>query len=178
MSARRETQQAHEKAQVALFIDWYNRRYRTSFVVIAEPNPPEAIIRHGKTVRWVEVSTAFWSDEYARDEYSYATPGERHISIDKGPFLNSDAQFSERFISVVKKKLEKSSYLPSKAKYGPGYLVVPILYPLFNDKTLALMKVLWQDCKIQDLGCFRGVFITYRSYSGSKVSRWYTANLG
>lgn len=172
MSARREVQQAHEKAQVALFIQWYNGRYHTSFKVIAEPNPPEALILSGKKVRWVEVSTAFWSDEYARDEYSYATPGEQHVPIGNGPFLNPDAQFSKRFISVVRKKLEKTSYLSFKELYGPGYLVIPIIYPLFDEKTLDRIKRLWLSCEINDLGCFRGVFFTYRFYNQTIVRRW------
>lgn len=172
MSARRQVQQAHERAQVALFLEWFNQRHRSQFKVIAEPNPPEAVIQSRKTIRWVEISTAFWSDAYAQDEYSYVTPGEKHKPISNGPFVNIDAQFSQRFVSVVKKKLEKKSYLPCKTKYGPGYLVVPILFPLFNRSTYTRMREEWSNTTINDLECFRSIFITYRSLNRTRVQRW------
>jgi len=66
----------HEQFQVGLFIDELNRRHRSNYRVIAEPDPPEAIIRSGRTTRWAEVVTAYWNDAYAKDLNSYATPGE------------------------------------------------------------------------------------------------------
>lgn len=72
--SRRDTQQAHERAQVAAFLAWFNKRYRANFQVIADPNPPEAIINSGRTKRWIEVTDAFWSDEYVPwdiDKYFY-----------------------------------------------------------------------------------------------------------
>jgi hypothetical protein len=120
MPGRRDTQQAHERAQVAAFVAWLNSRYRARYEVVAEPNPPEAIIHSGRTNRWVEVTDAFWSDAFARDEYSYATPGEKHKPIGNGPFVGPDANFAARFVDVVRKKLEKKSYLPSTETYGPG----------------------------------------------------------
>ena len=78
MANRRPIQQAHERAYVQHFLDWFNRAYHTDFKVVSEPNPPEAVIRSSRTTRWVEVSTAFWNEAYARDLYSYATPGETH----------------------------------------------------------------------------------------------------
>lgn len=69
MPGRRDTQQAHERAQVGAFVAWLNSRYRANYEVVAEPNPPEAIIRSGRTTRWVEVTDAFWSDEFAQDEF-------------------------------------------------------------------------------------------------------------
>jgi hypothetical protein len=65
MVGRRPVQQEHERAYVDHFITWFNRAYRTNFKVIDEPNPPEAIIRSSRTTRWIEVSTAFWSNAYA-----------------------------------------------------------------------------------------------------------------
>lgn len=171
MSGRRETQQAHERAQVATFLQWLNARYRSKFEVVAEPNPPEAIIRSGRTTRWVEVTDAFWSDVYAQDEYSYATPGEVHKPIGSGSLVGPDAQFAERFVDVIRKKLEKTSYLPSKASYGPGYLLVPVMYPLFTAQSLWYMKQVWARTEINDLGCFRSVYITHCARASS-VQRW------
>jgi hypothetical protein len=171
MSARRDIQQAHERTQVALFLKWLNERYRSRFEVVEEPNPPEAIIRSGRTTRWVEVTTAFWSDEYAQDEYSYATPGEMHKPMGSGPFVGPDAKFAGRFVDVIRKKLEKKSYLPSKEAYGPGYLLVPIMYPLFNSHSLWYMKQAWSRASINDLGCFRSVYMTHRA-GPLRVQRW------
>lgn len=171
MSGRRAIQESHERAQVATFLQWLNTRYRSKFVVIAEPNPPEAVIRSGHTTRWVEVTDAFWSDAYAMDEYSYATPGELHKPIRSGPFVEPDAHFAARFVDVIRKKLEKKSYLPSKETYGPGYLLVPVMYPLFSSHSLWCMKEAWVHTAIHDLGCFRSVYMTYRAGS-VPVQRW------
>lgn len=145
MPGRRDTQQAHERAQVAAFVTWLNSRYRASYEVVAEPKPPEAIIRSVRTTRWVEVTDAFWSDTFAKDDYSYATPGEQHKSICDGPFLEPDVIFAARFVDVVRKKLEKKSYLPSKEAYGPGYLLVSVMYPLFTLNSLDYMKKVWKS---------------------------------
>jgi hypothetical protein len=168
MQARRQIQEQHERAQVALFLQWFNKRFRSNFVVIDEPNPPEAIIASSRSTRWVEVCTAFLSDAYARDEYSFATPGETHKPSRKR-LVDSDQQFAERFVDVVKKKLKKTSYLKSRGKYGPGYLLVPIMYPLFNSESLLSMKQAWNATPVEDIGCFRSIYITHRS---SEVLRW------
>lgn len=171
MNRRRAVQQAHERAQVAAFVSWLNTRYRGNFLVVDEPNPPEAIIQSGGTVRWIEVTDAFWSDAFARDEYSYATKGETHISIGNGPFVGPDAQFADRFVDVVRKKLEKDTYAPSLLAFGQGYLVVPIMYPMFNANTLRCMKLAWSRASIDDLGCFRSVYMSMRMGRGPIV-RW------
>lgn len=172
MAGRRDVQQAHERAQVALFLRWFNQRYRAHFEVIAEPKAPEAIIRSGRTTRWVEVSTAFWSDAYAQDEYSHATPGETHKPIDDGWFMGMDAQFSQRFVSVVKKKLERTSYLTTMNTHGRGYLVVPVLFPFFDELTMVRMRREWVTQQVEDLGCFRSVFISYPPWNEAHVRRW------
>lgn len=171
MSSRRITQQAHERAQVGVFVAWLNSRYRAKFEVVDEPNPPEAIIRSGRTTRWVEVTDAFWSDAFAQDEYTYATPGENHKPIGNRLFLEPDAQFATRFVEVVQKKLEKSSYLPSKQTYGTGYLLVPIMYPLFTSNSLYYMKEAWSRTQIKDLGCFRSVYMSIQMGRGP-IIRW------
>lgn len=171
MNRRRAIQQAHERAQVETFITWLNSRYGASYEVVAEPNPPEAIIRSGRTTRWVEVTDAFWSDAFAQDEYSYATPGEKQKSVGNGPFTEPNSEFAARFVDAVRKKLEKTSYLPSMQAYGSGYLVVPIMYPLFNSHSLWYMKQEWARTKINDLGYFRSIYMSIQMGRGSIV-RW------
>lgn len=174
MADRRPIQQAHERAFVDHFLNWFNYAYRTDFKVVSEPNPPEAVIRSSRTTRWIEVTTAFWNEAYAKDLYSYATPGEEHKPVGPGPFQSMDNAFARSFVSVVKKKLEKKSYVPSRDQYGPGYLVVPIKYPWFHGQTVGHMKDAWAASTVNDLGCFRSVYIAFQSHNAIRFSRWST----
>lgn len=171
---RRAVQEKHEQFQVGLLIQELNRRHRASFQVISEPNPPEAIIQSGKTKRWVEVVTAFWTDAYARDLNSYATIGEEHKPVGRGPFMKMDEEFAPRFIAAVKSKLEKQNYIPIFEEYGRGYLLVSIHNPFFDNATLQLIEEEWKSSKISHSGCFRSVYITYRTFVGYKVKLWKT----
>lgn len=171
MTDRRPIQQAHERAFVDHFLAWFNRAYRTDFKVVSEPNPPEAVIRSSTTTRWIEVTTAFWNEAYAKDLYSYATPGEEHKPVGPGPFQGMDNAFARSFVSVVKKKLEKQSYVPSRDQYGTGYLVVPIKHPWFDGQTVSHMKDAWAASTVNDLGCFRSVYIAFQSQNTIRLSR-------
>ena len=172
VSSRRLVQEAHERFTVNLFLDNFNRCYHTDFKVIAEPNPPEAIIESKKSTRWVEVTDACFSAEFATDIYSYATPGETHKPIRDGLLIGPDAQFAKNFVTVVKKKLEKSSYEPFRNEYGKGYLIVSIQYPLFGQDTLRYIRRAWDEIQINDKNCFRSIYIAYRTFNVYKVSLW------
>jgi hypothetical protein len=172
MVDRRPVQQAHERFFVEQFLNWFNSAYRSNFQVVSEPNPPEAVIRSSRTTRWVEVSTAFWNSAYAQDLYSFATPDEEHKPIASGSYHNMDRNFVSKFVSVVKKKLEKTSYVRWRDKYGPGYLIVPIKHPWFDGETVRLMKKAWADCAVNDIGCFRSVRIAFPSRNEIRFFRW------
>ena len=176
MNNRRSIQQAHERAQVVAFLDWFNHQRRSDFAVVEEPNPPEAVVRSKRTTRWLEVTDAFWNEEHALDEYSYATPGERHRPMSSGGYADMTNVFCKNFVSVLKKKLEKPSYLPWAQKHGPGYLVIAVYFPFFSSPaTLVEMRQAWSAAKtsVNDLGCFRGVYLSLAS-CGLPVpfSRW------
>ena len=169
---RRPIQQAHERFTVSLFLDALNRRHRSQFQVISEPNPPEAIIQSNKTIRWVEVTTAFWSKDFAIDQYSYVTEGEKHKPIGDGVIVGPDAKFATQFVGVVRQKLEKQTYEAICDQYGPGYLVVSIQYPLYNPGTPRFMQRAWAKLSIADRNCFRSIYLIYRVISGYKVILW------
>jgi hypothetical protein len=171
MNNRRSTQQAHERAQVAAFLRYLNKRHRASFETISEPNPPEAIIRSGRTTRWVEVTDAFLDDDFARDEVSYATPGEIHRPTKKTFYVGPDEQYAERFVDVVRKKLEKRSYISFANKYGPGYLIVPLLNPLFTASSMPYLVEAYKAATIADLRCFRSIYIRPMMGRGEFI-RW------
>ena len=71
----------------------------------------------------------------------------------------------------MRKKLEKTSYFPSVQAYGPGYLVVPIMYPLFNSHSLWYVKQAWARTRIKDLGYFRSIYMSVQMGRGPIV-RW------
>jgi hypothetical protein len=143
MNHRRQVQQQHERAVVSDFLGWFERRRKVAFCVVDEPNPPEAIIQSPRLTRWIEVVDAFWSKEWARDQYSYATPGEKHISIGSGPHPEPDLNFAHSLVESLSKKLVKSSYLAVAKKYGPGYLVVNVDYPMFDRRAHRKAEQLW-----------------------------------
>ena len=170
---RRIIQEAHEKFTVGLFLKNFNHYYHTDFVVIDEPNPPEAIIQSKRTTRWVEVTTAYMNKEFAIELNSYATEGETYKPRSEGVLIEPDKQFAEQFINVIKQKLEKSSYEQLREKYGHGYLVVSIQYPLFGRRTLNIIDSLWSQTQINNKNCFKSIYITYqRTFEGYKVSIW------
>jgi hypothetical protein len=173
MAGRREIQQQHERAIVAGFLEWFTHRRNVSFRVIEEPNPPEAIIQSPRLTRWVEVVDAFWTREWARDQYSYATPGERHIPIGAGPHPGPDANFAYNFVEAVSKKLAKTSYLPALKKYGAGYLVVNVDYPHYDRRAHRTVEALWAKGRPwPNQGCFREVFLRIRMFRGYRFQGW------
>jgi hypothetical protein len=166
MIDRRPIQQKHERESVDLFGNWFNREHHTDFRVIHEPNPPDAVLQSSSGwTCWVEVSSAFLNQEYAKDLYSFATLGEAHKPCTPRLLHEPDYNFAQTFVDVVKKKLEKQSYVESKERYGEGYLVVPLLYPLFNGQTITAMKAAWADLPstVNDLGCFSSVYFVSNS---------------
>jgi hypothetical protein len=170
MIDRRPIQQEHERAHVSSFVNWFNREYHTDFRVDDEPKAPDeapdAILRSSSgSTCWVEVSSAFLNGAYAEDLYSYVTPGEAHKPYRNRPLQEPDNNFARRFVCVVKNKLEKQSYIQCKNRYGEGYLVVPIMYPLFNEQTIEAMEAVWETSAptVNALGCFSSVYIVHGS---------------
>lgn len=166
------TKEKHERFQVGLLIDQLNYRHRSTFKVVDEPDPPEAIIQSGQTTRWVEVVTAYWTEAYARNLNSYATPGETHVPVGNGPYMDMDEIFASNFVTAVQSKVEKQGYAPFQNKYGPGYLVVSIQHPFLDAQSFHCIREEWLRREIHDLGCFRSIYVTFRSTKGYRVIRW------
>lgn len=169
---RHAVKQAHERYQVGLLLRVLNNRHRSCYVVISEPEPPEAIIKSNRTTRWVEVVTVYLNTDFAKDVNSFATEGETHHSSSGQLIVGPDEQFSRNFISVVRAKLEKKTYEEFRDLYGPGYLLVSVQNPFFGDDTLVTIAELWRAANISDLQCFRSIYLTYRVAQGYRVKRW------
>jgi hypothetical protein len=176
VTSRRAGQEAHEHFNIETFLTELNRRHRSSYRVTAEPNPPEAIIQSNRRTSWVEVTSAYMNRSFAEDSWSFATPGEQHRPMPDEVIIGPDAQFSANFVATVKKKLEKKSYEPFRDKYGPGYLVVSVQYPLYGRDTPRFMQKVWESTTIADLGCFRSIYLVVRRYKGYQVILWRSAS--
>lgn len=170
---RRIIQQAHERAVIKDFLNWLNAKHCTKYVVIKEPNPPEAVIRSLRRTRWVEVGDVFWTGEYARDLYSYATPGETHRPVGPGPFVDMDISFARSFTKVLGHKLTKKSYGPCYEKYGHGFLILCMHHPWFDKQTIAMMKEYNSTIdKNKYTGFFGEVFISFSSLNKRAFMKW------
>lgn len=86
--------------------------------------------------------------------------------------MNMDEEFASKFVVAVKSKLEKKGYIPFREKYGPGYLLVSIHYPFLDSESMELVEQKWAQAAVQDLGCFRSVYVTFRIFEGYRVVRW------
>lgn len=169
---RRTTQEAHERFNVSTFVDEINRRHRASYRVIEEPNPPEAIIQSKGKTSWVEVASAYMNRSFAEEVWSHATQGENPRPMPSEVIVGADAQFAANFAETVKKKLEKKSYEPFRDRYGLGYLVVSVQYPLYGIDTPRSMQRAWQGTRVEDRGCFRSIYLVVRRYRGYQVILW------
>lgn len=170
MVNRRPVKAEHESVYISAFIDWHGRTFRSHYRVIARPDPPDAIIQSGRITRWIEIGDVFWNDAWARDLYSFATPDETHRPIYSGIHVDMDEQFAGRFVRVLQDKLTKTSYRPVAKRYGPGYLVLAMMFPFFNQDTLLLMRRKWAATTPLSAGHFRGVFLAYPN--ASRFQRW------
>ena len=172
VTSRRATQEAHERFNIDTFLTELNRRHRSSYRIISEPNPPEAIIQSKIRTSWVEVTSAFMNRSFAEDAWTFATPSEHHWPMLDEVIIGPDAQFSANFVATVKKKLEKKSYEQFRDKYGPGYLVVSVQYPLYGRDTLRFMHKAWESTAIVNLGCFRSIYLVIRRHKDYQVKLW------
>lgn len=173
MNKRRPIQDKHEQFLVEEFIRWWAIRTGEQFQVICRPNPPEAVVRSDQRTTWVEVTDAFHSDEWAKDLYSYATPGEEHKQMGQGPHVGIDQQTAVRFVALLKKKLSKQSYSETYANYGQGILLVGMQSPWFDGETCMMMH---QACSQTDWSTdreyFSHVFISFRSMGEQTFEAW------
>ena len=173
MGNRRDTQRKHERAVVADFLDWLRTYRGANFAVVAELDPPDAIIESRRLKSWVEVTDGFGDGNWARDLYSYATPDEEHVPIDPGPYLDPDLRFAENFARALSQKLIKESYRPIARELGPGYLVVNVEYPLFNLSAYRAAEAEWGAGRPwNNLGCFKEVYAAFRSRNGRAFRKW------
>ena len=133
-----------------------------------EPDPPDAIIKSGDASRWLEVTDVFYTGQYARDLYSFATPGERHVPMGSGFHVSMNEQFATRF----ENKLLKKSYLPFSERLGLGILIIGMQSPWFDANTMEWMRRKWEAHPRNTLGCFAEAYLAYQSMRKRVFQRW------
>lgn len=166
---RLELKRKHEEFNIDVFMKYLNNRYGANFVIKEVPDPPDAIIQSNRTIRWVEVATAYWNDNFAKDLHSFAVDKELHMPIDDGYYANPDEQFVDSFIRTITKKLINKSYEASKNKYGKGYLIIPIMYPLFTRNCIKKLEKRLIDSNLRDSGYFRSIYIIFNEFGSYQV---------
>ncbi len=175
-SSRRPIKSQHELFCINSFIQWHAHTFRSQYRLIDRPDPPDGIIRTGRSTCWIEVADAPWCSDWARDVYSCATPEERYrpmaSPISSGAHSSPDSTFSKSFVGILKEKLEKKTYEPVFKKFGTGYLILCILYPLFSDSTIKVMRSEWKKSICDNQGYFRSVFFTFPHLTKPHFWRW------
>ena len=70
-------------------------------------------------------------------------------------------------------KLAKTSYGPFAQKYGPGYLVVNVNYPMYDRRAHQRARELWDRGRPwKDLGHFREIVLRIRVFRGYRFQTW------
>ena len=181
MSDRRNLKSAHEDAVIQQFVDWLNIEKGTNFKITEKPDPPDALIVDGRKVTWVEQTDLYGSKEEARSEITYLSKAEKHISHDTDTLVvNPEINIASVLLDLMKDKLSKNSYTPSKKKYGKGYLVISERDPYFDRQTIEAIDLITENSLIpNDKRCFKGVFLAIRNQSGLTFGeiRYYTNSL-
>jgi hypothetical protein len=173
MNRRAPIKKKHERYLVNCYLEWLKVTTGVEFSIIEEPDPPEAIIASANQTTWVEVVDVFYSDDLAKDKYSYVTPGEKHQPMGTGPYVSMDEQFSNRFIQELRKKITKTTYVPFREKYGRGTLLIGIHHPWFNEETVCMMKEAYLSEDWNDsLDCFYRIYYSFSSMNKKVFKLW------
>ena len=111
MNRRRPIKQKHEICVINDFILWNQKQTGELFEVISRPDPPDALVRSNQRTTWIEVTDAFYSEGWARDKCTYATPGEKHQEMACEPYMRMDEQLINQFLEIVMKNYRKTATL-------------------------------------------------------------------
>jgi hypothetical protein len=142
MKSRAAIQDAHELAVLLDGLAEHNRVHSLNLKVISRPDPPDAILSDGRSTTWMEVTDAFFSEEWAKDLSSYGSI-KGHKPMERGLYIDMDKQFAVNFCDLLTRKAEKNSYKPLIQQYGPGILVVGLESPWLGGETLDAVDEEW-----------------------------------
>jgi hypothetical protein len=169
MTSRKQVQEAHEHDVIRQFITWLNSTTSSHFRVTARPDPPDAVLYDECCSRWVwlEHADIYRSGDEAHEERSLAVAGERDYFHTEHPIVGLDQRLATAFVEILGDKLQKSSYACVFETYGPGILILTERDPLFTGSTIErIQEELTAHDFSADLGCFKHVYLGYRSLGG------------
>jgi len=172
MKSRSQIQQAHEDAVLRDALAEHNRLHGLVLSVVSRPDPPDAILSDGGITTWMELTDAFFSQEWARSLSSHGSV-KGHTPMRNGEFMDMNRQFAVNFCDLVQQKANKKSYASTIASYGPGILVVGLESPWLNRKTMDEISNEWATRGAPDIsGTFDLVYTRHRTAMGGVVLSW------
>jgi len=159
LAARKEIKEGHETAVITAFVKCLR------FQIISRPNPPDAVLKSGDNLTWVEHADIYRSADEAHEEYSHVTPGETPFIHREHPILEPDQRTAQQVLVTLQDKLNKDSYAEAFNKYGKGILVLSERDPLFSESTLEEICNVVTDYVNHDprggRGFFKEVYLYY-----------------
>lgn len=155
---RREVKEHHENSVLDSFVTYMTKRGH-KIKICNQPDPPDAeIVLNGKKT-WIEITDAFFSDEFARSLSSYMPDDVPHIPSGGGIVLDPDARFREIVTDVVEKKYQKQSIKSIFKSKGPGILLVGLYSPFLDpDEIRCIRQEISDQSKLHD-GRFSEVYV-------------------
>ncbi len=162
MRPRGGVKHGHEDHVIGQFTEFINQAQGMEYQPLPRrfSEPPDAVLEDGKRYMWVEHADVYRSMEEAREDFSYATPGEETIPHTGGPIVEPNKRIAYAVNRVMSKKLRKESYREVYEEYGMGVLLLTVRDPLFSEGTLReICDFLDNDEVPDDLGYFRAVYL-------------------
>lgn len=154
------------------FLEWFDDEGEDYQPVGEPPEPPDAIIcdQNSGEQTWVEITTCLYSEELARDLFSYADAHREHVPMAQQLHIGMDANFASRFAKLVDKKFNNANYEWCTEKYGEGILVIRLEHPWLSDETFDLMRQEYEELEKSDY--FDYIVICYRGDGGLIFEEW------
>jgi hypothetical protein len=172
MANRAETKSKHETAVLDAALAEHNRIHGLALAVVDRPDPPDAILSDGATTTWLEVTDAFFSVDWAKDLFSYAS-SEAHKPMAEGGYAEPDAQLASNFCDLLLQKSGKNSYASVISAYGPGILVVGLESPWLGSGTVEAIDREWAARSRPDISStFQYVYLGYRDNGVNHAVAW------
>lgn len=136
---RNEVKEAHEKSVLESF-KRFSASLGNTIAVVSNPEPPDAIVTVNGTTTWIEITDAFLSSELAESVTSHVADDKLHKQVpkDKRKIIDPDYQFSSVLESVILNKYNKISIGNVYQQYGSGILLVGIINPFSDARTLSV----------------------------------------
>jgi hypothetical protein len=165
---RREVKGKHEESVLNSFRD-YMINSGTTFSILEQPDPPDAIVMIGKRKTWIEITDAFLNEELARSITSYPAEDVPHIPTKRKLIINPDQIFEQAVEEVISKKYTKNSMSNIFAEHGPGVLLVGLFSPFVGSDEIINIMPMVKSIKHENDSRFDQIFLYDRDHTFFEV---------